>query len=292
MSGLRKLIKYHEKRLLRCEVVEPYSSLEIITRRKLKMPFDIWKRPEKWPSRLSVHEIKLLDQCFRRRATHYPLQYILGVWHFAELSVKVKPPVLIPRPETPQIVDICQSLIEDKTNSHFLEIGTGSGVISCLLLSRDPTITGEGVDISSKCTRLTSQNLTRTLRGPWQHRYKLFHTDFSAHTYTHPYDFVVSNPPYIGQAEYIDLARQVRMYESRRALLSADDGLHTAWSIVAWSRHAVRCGGFVAMELSDGLICRLEMMGGRLEAMGFRVERVYRDCYGERRFVVLRRVGE
>lgn len=285
---MRPLIKYHEKRLLRSGIIEPYSSLEILTRRTLGIPFEVWNDPKNWPQRMAVSLLKKLHKRCRQRATHYPLQYVLGEWDFAEISVKVKSPVLIPRPETPQLIDICQSLSQNKKDCHFLEVGTGSGAISCLLLRREPNFTGEGIDILQVCVNLSSSNLAKTDSPNWQTRYTLTRADIADYTPQKLLDFVVSNPPYIGQEEFDKLCNQVKKFESATALLAADDGLAVAWQILISCRDRLKKSAFVAMELSPSLIKRLRLMEAELREIGFLLEALIRDCYSEERFVVFR----
>ena len=86
-----------------------------------------------------------------------PVQYILGEWDFRGVSYKLRPPVLIPRPETEDLVD---ALLDStgKGSGQFLDIGCGSGCISVELLRENPLLWGTAIDKSKEACRLTTEN--------------------------------------------------------------------------------------------------------------------------------------
>lgn len=146
----------------------------------------------------------------RRRLTHEPLQYILENWHFADLSLLTRKPVFIPRPETPQIVDIIQEILSGKNSSQkrFFEIGIGTGAISILLMKRcGRLLQGKGIDIDQKCVELANINKRKNLNQE-QLQNLTFHRqnflDFSVGSVHEPYDFIVSNPPYVSMEDYLE----------------------------------------------------------------------------------------
>lgn len=248
----------------------------------------------------SAGQLRRLLDGFERRSRFEPVQYIRGWTSFAELKLKVRRPVFIPRPETPQLVDICIDLCPEllkNTNSEnsakptFLEIGTGSGAISCLLLSRCKNLTGYGIEILPEAATLTKENLSQVADSA--SRYTLLEGDYHTvlpSSLPAPASFIVSNPPYIAHTDTDTLNKQVLSFESHRALFSHDEGLQDCADILRLCAdpRVLLCDGFVAMELSAVLVQRLRQ-GETPE--GWVLDRVCSDYYGVERFVVFRRWG-
>lgn len=291
---MKSLYKYHSRCLVAAGIPEVNSSLEILFCRTLSMPFEHWARPRQWPVCLPVSAALRLHRRLKLRRSLVPIQYLLGVWPFGELQLHVRPPVFIPRPETPQLVDLVQAeLGKRRIGSHtrsgsqvFFEVGVGAGGISALLLKRESNLTGIGCDVNPLACRLTHRNLMRTIgRTGLETRYTLLNADFARLTESIPsLDFIVSNPPYIGETEYATLSRQVKSFESRRALVSPEEGFWHAREILLRGRQWLKPHGFVALELDELQIDRLRACHAEL---GYSIISVERDYFGRVRFVLL-----
>lgn len=168
-----------------------------------------------------------------------PLQYVLGEWDFHEFTVKLSPPVLIPRPETEELVQfVLQDTGHDKTSQKFLEVGCGSGAVTLCLLSKLPWMNAVACDISKDACNLTIENLSRY---QVEKRACVLNRDFKSLETIQmiselgPFDFIISNPPYIPTAHLDDLDPEVKKYEDRLALDGGQDGLDFVRHLIAVS---------------------------------------------------------
>ena len=147
-----------------------------------------------------------------------PIQYILGDCEFYGLKFKVNPNVLIPRPETEELVDL---IIHQNKNSEIsiLDIGTGSGCIAIALRKKLPLSSVTAMDISENALALAQENADLN-----QVEIAFFNDDaLELNSQKYPqYDIIVSNPPYIANAEKKEMSRQVLEYEPHLALFFED----------------------------------------------------------------------
>lgn len=268
-----KFYSSYLKKLKRNRIKEPHLSIltilsNSITSKKSKIQKYWFKSPKKLAGITPKnHEIASSIKLLNKRLRHFPLQYIEKLWFYGEIKLKVKPPVFIPRQESSQIVDICieelekRGFMKRKNNIRFFEIGTGSGAISCLLLSRMDKLTGIGCELKKKAFNLSLENLMMNIGESFGKVYRLENKDFrdfEVKTEMEKFDFIVSNPPYIGFDEYINLEKQVFLYESKAALLSENDGFWHVEEILKWGKNKLNDRGFVVLELDYRQIERLE----------------------------------
>ncbi|MDH6356283.1 peptide chain release factor N(5)-glutamine methyltransferase [Parabacteroides sp. PF5-9] len=157
------------------------------------------------------------------RLKHYePIQYVLGKAYFYGLTLRVNPAVLIPRPETEELVDlIIQNQKESKIR--LLDIGTGSGCIAIALGKNLPDATITGIDISEDALKTAAINAREN-----QVDVQLLHVDILSETETETnlpgyFDVIVSNPPYVMEKEKEGMGRNVLQYEPPGALFVPDD---------------------------------------------------------------------
>ncbi len=174
------------------------------------------------------------------RSARQPMAQILGERLFWGRSFEVTRDTLDPRPETEVLV---QKAIE-RPFVKMLDLGTGSGciLISCLLAM--PMATGLGVDISDAALRVAARNAVR---------HGVTRASFLASDWlravTGSYDLIVSNPPYIAQAEMAALAPEVRDWEPARALTPGGDGLDAYRRIAASAPARLLAGGRILLEI-------------------------------------------
>lgn len=187
----------------------------------------------------------LLDMC-ERRLRHEPVQYILGNWDFYGMRFRCTPPVLIPRPETEELVemvieDMCQAPAHGDS-AHILDIGCGSGVIGVSILTqlhnKLTNINITAIDVNPAAVTLSNQNADILLdeffipRDAYSCQLQDFH-DFAMDKQNWgKFSCVVSNPPYIPTAELAGLDKEVLNYESNLALDGGEDGLDIVRSIL------------------------------------------------------------
>ena len=167
-------------------------------------------------------EIARLDEIVRRRETREPLAYILGEKEFYGRSFKVDQRVLIPRPETEQLIDLCIQFVSESHLSHpkICDIGTGSGAIAITLALELENAHITATDISDdalQLARANAKNLGATVN--------LAIDDITNPTQSGKFDLIVSNPPYIESQRIEQLQPEVRDWEPRSALDGGHDGM-------------------------------------------------------------------
>lgn len=180
---------------------------------------------------LSKVQLSQLTEYCQLRKGRTPLQYVIGNWDFYGFTVLCKPPVLIPRPETEELVErILKERVIQKLNrpSRILDVGAGTGVIGIALLSQLPTATCDALDINDVAVNLANDNANLVLKQN-QHRYHCKLQSFLDFTKSHIgagcYDIIVSNPPYIPSRDMADLEPEVVKFEDSVALDGGLDGL-------------------------------------------------------------------
>lgn len=166
---------------------------------------------------INLSFINQIDSIIERRLQGEPLQYILGQVYFYSREFTVTPDVLIPRPDTEILVE--QVLLHEKNHSGFFaDIGTGSGIIACILTEENPGWNGLAIDISYRSLLVARQNIrskVRLLCGDLLNSIKV----------STLFNFIVSNPPYISDTEMSTLDHDVFDFEPHRALSGGIDGL-------------------------------------------------------------------
>jgi HemK-like putative methylase len=195
-----------------------------------------------------------------------------GTQPFGQLNLLVRPPVLIPRPETEDWVIRLSETIRPTAQSplSLLDIGTGSGCIPLLLCHLWPpgSVHTHGVDISPHAIRLANENallvgipkLSDGGQPKHQNTFSTTLTSILAPTFPEvtkikpPFDIVTSNPPYISWKEFIELPRSVSDYEDPRALFGGPSGLMFYEAIARFIGHSsmVSPDGLVALEVGRG----------------------------------------
>jgi release factor glutamine methyltransferase len=221
-----------------------------------------------------------------RRAAGAPIQYAAGQASFRHLTLDVDERVLIPRPETEQLVDVVLDAMADERGGIAVDVGTGSGAIALALASEGRFERVIGTDISSDALAVAGANLTRcaaALRTPVELRAG----SLLRPVHERPLRAVVSNPPYISNSEAEDLPASVRDWEPSIALFSGADGMSTTTRLVREASTALGAGGLLALEVD----ARRASIAAELVATqgAFEQVRVLLDLTGRERFVVARR---
>lgn len=173
---------------------------------------------------VSKEDETLFFDALSRIKKEEPIQYILGRTHFMGLELKVDASVLIPRPETEELV---QWVIESRkpstaTRIKILDIGTGSGCIAVALAKTLPNAEVKGMDLSQETLAVATQNaMLNEVDIEFIHADVL---DFDAvMKYVGNYDIIVSNPPYVRESEKVEIENNVKKYEPAGALFVPDD---------------------------------------------------------------------
>lgn len=158
----------------------------------------------------------LIEEMILRLQKHEPIQYILGETEFYNLTFKVSPDTLIPRPETEELVD---SIIQAKpAGKRILDIGTGSGCIPICLAKHLRNCDISSMDISAKALKIAQENATKH-----EVNIRFLHDNILQPKLTEPFDIYVSNPPYVMDSEKALMHTNVLKYEPETALYVRDE---------------------------------------------------------------------
>lgn len=210
---------------------------------------------------LSPGELSVYRQRVGRRAGREPLQYILGTTEFWSLPFAVTPAVLIPRPDTEVLVE--EALKRAADSGRILDVGTGSGAIAIALAHELPGATVEGVDISAGALAVAADNARRNgVDGR-----VAFREGDLGRLPDGPYDLIVSNPPYIPEADMAGLMPEVRDFEPCLALCGGQDGLDCYRLLARQAPDRLVPGAWLLLEVGIGQAPAVEAL---LAAAGLR----------------------
>ncbi|MDE5793774.1 MAG: peptide chain release factor N(5)-glutamine methyltransferase [Muribaculaceae bacterium] len=208
-----------------------------------------------------------------------PIQYITGNARFYGMDLKVRPGVLIPRPETEELVDwICDDAA-GKSDLSVLDIGTGSGCIAIALAKHlsFPTVTA--LDFSQIAIEQTKENADIQ-----KVKIRLIETDmYNWHSPSESFDIIVSNPPYIAPDEMPDMEVRVKDFEPSEALfVDADDPIKPYKRMEEIASKALKPSGSVYLELNPRFA---EDVKAYYESQGWHDVEVRLDSYGKKRMI-------
>jgi release factor glutamine methyltransferase len=236
--------------------------------------------------------LEYLEQLWQRRLNEQvPLQYLLEKAYWRGLRLKVSPAVLIPRPETEEIIELAIAASQNFSNltqpQHWADLGSGSGAIAIGLALAMPEIMVHAVDTSSAALEVATENVQtqglanriKLYQGSWLG--PLFHLRGQL-------SGIVSNPPYIPTALIAQLQPEVRQHEPQLALDGGEDGLDAIRQIIATAPDYLHSGGVLLMELMQGQSKQVEAL---LAEQGSYIQiQSYVDLSGTQRFVLSCRV--
>ena len=207
---------------------------------------------------LRVDERSLLQDFANRRANREPYQYIAGHQEFYGLEFEVTPDVLIPRPETEILVErAIRSLTERPGSSTFLEVGVGSGCIAVSILASVSNSIAAAVDISDKALAVAGRNASK--RGVSE-RLRLFVSDVYTNVEQRNFDLIVSNPPYVPNADLETLQPEVRNFEPYASLSDGGNGLSIVEKLIRGATNFLKPGGELLIEIGFDQSPRVENM--------------------------------
>jgi release factor glutamine methyltransferase len=239
------------RRYLEEKTVEnPRGSAEALLGKALNLPrIELYLQHDR---PLTEAEVSAFRELLRRRVKHEPLQLILGSVDFAGARIEVQPGVLIPRPETEELIEQFAAQLGHEADFplRLLDLGTGSGCVAVALAKRYPRWTVDAVDSDFEAVRLTWRNAqangvgarVRAILGD------LFSPRFEA-SVSPFYDALVSNPPYVSESEYESLAPEIRHHEPKHALLAGEDGLAFYRRLAVVVPQLLTAGGKIMLEI-------------------------------------------
>ncbi len=199
------------------------------------------------PISLSEQQAAQLTDCITRLNNAEPIQYILGEAVFYGRKFSVNPSVLIPRPETEELAHVALGLFRTMPNPAILDIGTGSGCIAITIKLENPSATVFATDISHAAIAVAKENANR-------HQADIHFLQHNLLTAELPFsnlNLIISNPPYIAEAERDTLPQQVVDYEPHEALFAPDDPLIFYKAIAARGKQVLSPGGHIVVEINE-----------------------------------------
>jgi len=238
---------------------------------------------------LRVRDSRRLEEILRRRLQGEPLQYLLGDVDFMGLKLRVRPGVLIPRPETEILVDealkrfLCGAVAKTGGRLDILDIGTGSGNIAIALavfLPKDLCGRIVAVDASDVCLSVARANARRCGVAD---KITFVKSDLFSALGQERFDAIVSNPPYVSQREYRHLAQDVRQ-EPKEALVAPENGLYFYRRFSMSSARFLKPGGMLLLEIGDTQDKEIRKIFGRRQ--GWSAVEFIEDLRGIQRIAI------
>lgn len=227
---------------------------------------------------LSEKQLEELAEICSRLRIGEPLQYIVGFTYFDDLKLKVAPGVLIPRPETEELVAWVQETIQGKMNLKVEDWCTGSGCIALALKNRNPDFEVTAYDISAEAleiARLNGEELN-------------LEVEFQINNALEPEikgkaDVIISNPPYIPWEEKKEMHQNVTEFEPDLALFVPNENPLLFYQAIAeYASKALDHAGYLFFELHENYALETKTM---VEGLGFSLVEIKKDLQGKERML-------
>jgi release factor glutamine methyltransferase len=246
-----------------------------------------------WAELISREEVVPTDAAARlrhmvdRRRDGEPLQYVLGHWSFRRLDLMVDPRVLIPRPETEQVVEVALAELErtGRRQPVVVDLGTGSGAIALSIALEREGARVWATDVSPEAVEVAEANLAaaagiaatrvRIVQGNW---WAALPEDLRQRV-----DMVISNPPYVSSTEMDQLDPQITNWEPLAALTAGPDGLEALEAILFEAPSWLTEDGVAVIEIAPGQSRRASAMA---TTAGFAAVTVVADLSNRARVLV------
>jgi len=198
---------------------------------------------------------KQFKDLVRRRLEGCPVAYLVGRKEFYGLELTVSPAVLIPRPDTEHVVMECLALAKAMDKPRIVDVGAGSGAIAIAIAKHHPTAFVTAIDVSADALKVAQDNATKQgvaarIRFVQGELFAPLARNASKEgSADEQFDFIVSNPPYIADAEIPKLPIGVRQYEPLVALQGGPTGFAVFDRLIAEARTRLAPGGYLIVEI-------------------------------------------
>lgn len=223
----------------------------------------LYAHPER---ELTADEQSRYEAALAERRRGVPAQYITGLQEFWGMDLIVSPAVLIPRPETEHVIETVLLLASGGGQQasdlgpqasgvgrrkvdrlRIIDVGTGSGCIALALAKELPFAEIHATDLSPSALEIARANAARHQFGT---RIEFHEADLLSGLEDDSFDFVVSNPPYVGESEEDQVQLEVRKFEPRNAVFGGPQGTEVIARLIPQARSVLRPGGWLIMEIS------------------------------------------
>ncbi|MEK6762670.1 MAG: peptide chain release factor N(5)-glutamine methyltransferase [Nitrospirota bacterium] len=239
---------------------------------------------------LASTELADVKGLIQRRVGREPLQYILGTQEFCGLEFHVNPAVLIPRPETELLVEYVAQRISSEQPATIVDVCTGSGCIAVAIARQRPRARLIATDLSSRSLDVARQNAARHSVGErmiWLEGNLL--GALAGQRLEGQVDVIVSNPPYIAEADWATLQPEVRLFEPRGALVAGPKGTELHERLLQEASRYLSPGGALILEIGTGQARAIRQIVEQIS--GYRFHRLVYDEAGLERVVIVERAG-
>jgi release factor glutamine methyltransferase len=215
----------------------------------------LYAHPER---ELTNDEQNQYDRVLAERARGVPAQYITGHQEFWGIDLIVSPAVLIPRPETEHVIETVLELAgvegaagrgrpAHTSRLRIIDVGTGSGCLALALAQELPQAEIHATDVSAVALEVARANAAR---HQLESRIQFHQADLLRGFENSSFDFIVSNPPYVGESEKDQVQIEVRKFEPRNAVFAGPTGLEVIARLIPQAHAALRPSGWLVMEIS------------------------------------------
>ena len=227
--------------------------------------------PELWNKGLEIIE---------RRLNNEPWQYIFERAYFRDLTLKVTPKVLIPRPETELLVDWVIDILPER--GKVLDMGTGSGAIALSIATERADSQVTASDVSCEALAVARENASNIAPG----KVRFIESDLFENLAGEKFDLIAANLPYVTESEHLALSPEVKLFEPKLALTSGEDGLDLIRKTVEKSAEYLAPHGSIILEMSsDQTETVAELFCETLQYCAIEIKKDYTD---RNRFVAAR----
>jgi release factor glutamine methyltransferase len=221
----------------------------------------------------------------RMKDEHVPFPYLVGEQPFCDLTLTMRAPVLIPRPETESWLVESWKQIGEKKVTRILDLCTGSGCIALACARRWPDAQVIGIDIAEHAVKLAQENAERNgITNVTFMQGDLF-KPLLEQGVTEPFDLIFANPPYIDELNKERVALSVRLHEDPQALFAAKHGMAVSSRIILHARRFLAPEGQLWMECDHGQGAPLMRF---MEETGYMDLGCFKDQYGVQRIITAR----
>jgi len=214
-----------------------------------------------------------------RRAAREPLQHIVGTQAFRDVTVRVGPEAIVPRPETETLVEWALALLPDLASPVVVDVGTGTGCIACAIAAERPAARVVALELSPAAAALARANVAAL---GLEARVTVVESDLLAALGGLRADLIVANLPYLPSALIETLAPEVSRFDPRLALDGGADGLDVIRRLVAGARGRLAPGAALVLETAGGE--QAAATADLLRAAGFAQVTTRADLAGVQRF--------
>lgn len=262
----------------------PLSEIKAFTRLIMERVCDI--QPHQFllckDKELSGKEKEQIHNIIKRLLKYEPIQYIFGLTDFYGFEFEVNPSVLIPRPETEELVEL---IVHDypKKPVDILDVGTGSGCIAITLRRLLAKSQVSALDISPEALKVAKRNAVRNRVQLTFYEKDILQPSATADSIPEEFDVIVSNPPYVMEKEKAEMEKNVLDYEPSLALFVPNDNpLLYYHNITRFAEQKLKKKGYLYFEINSQLGTQIVDM---LRQMEFKNIELIQDLSGKDRFV-------